>query len=200
MGTKNDSGWTIRQQEIINAARKIICSRGIENLTVREIADELKMTDGALYRHFKSKKEIISLLIDNIEETLLRTIKEAAEKSNEPLRKLSGILFSHLSYAEQRKGVTFIIINETMNLRDRNLQRKMFGVINKYLKMIKSILAEGIAAGKFRKDLDVTSAGIAFFGMVQSMVTLWALSGFRYALRKDRLEERMNIYKNGILT
>ncbi|MBK6840110.1 MAG: TetR family transcriptional regulator [Bacteroidetes bacterium] len=37
--------------------------------TVREIANHLELTDGALYRHFSGKKEIISLLIDDIEES-----------------------------------------------------------------------------------------------------------------------------------
>jgi AcrR family transcriptional regulator len=199
MKTKIGLGKSARQQEIVDAARKIISCRGAENLTVREIANELKITDGALYRHFKSKKEIVSLLIDNIEKTLLATIEEAAKKSNEPLRKLSDIFISHLSYAEQRKGITFIIINETLSLKDKSLQRKMFGVIDKYLKTIKSILTEGIALGKFRKELDVTSASIAFFGMVQSMVTLWALSGFKYSLRKDRIDELLSIYMKGVV-
>lgn len=200
MKTKTDPGKSARQQEIVDAARKIISCRGVENLTVREIANELKITDGALYRHFRSKKEIISLLIDNIEETLLSAIEEAAKKSKDPLQKLADIFLSHLSYAEQRKGITFIIINETLSLKDKSLQRKMFRVIDKYLKTIKAILIEGVALGKLRKELDVISASIAFFGMVQSMVTLWALSGFRYALRKDRLEGRLNIYKKGIVT
>jgi len=193
------AGRTDKQIKIVKSARRIISEKGIEKLTIREIAKDLGVTDGALYRHFRSKKEIISLLIDNIEETLLAAIEEAAKSSSEPLRKLSDIFLTHLSYAEQRKGITFIIINETLSLKDKSLQRKMFGVINKYLKMIKAILIEGITSGKFRKDFDVTSAGIAFFGMVQSMVTLWALSGFRYALRKDRLEQRLNIYWEGIL-
>ena len=190
---------SVRQQEIIDAARKIISSTGIENLTVREIAKELKITDGALYRHFRSKKEIISLLIDNIELTLLADIDKAAKKSSDPLQKLKEIFLSHLSYAEQRKGITFIIINETLSLNDKRLQEKMFNVINRYLSTIEKILLEGKALGKFRKELDIASASIAFFGMIQSMVTIWALSGFRYALRKDRLEERLNIYKKGIL-
>jgi len=190
---------SVRQQEIIDAARKIISSTGIENLTVREIAKELKITDGALYRHFRSKKEIISLLIDNIELTLLADIDKAAKKLSDPLQKLKEIFLSHLSYAEQRKGITFIIINETLSLNDKRLQEKMFNVINRYLSTIEKILLEGKALGKFRKELDIASASIAFFGMIQSMVTIWALSGFRYALRKDRLEERLNIYKKGIL-
>lgn len=190
---------SVRQQKIIDAARKIIGSKGIENLTVREIAKELKVTDGALYRHFRSKKEIISLLIDNIELTLLTDIDNAAKKSNDPMQKLREIFLSHLSYAEQRKGITFIIINETLSLNDKRLQEKMFNVINRYLSTIEKILAEGKTLGKFRKEFDIASASIAFFGMIQSIVTIWALSGFRYALRKDRLEERLNIYKKGIL-
>lgn len=190
---------TLRQQEIVGSARKIVSSRGIGNLTVREIAKELKITDGALYRHFRSKKEIVSLLIDDIEETLLTIIEEAARKSEDPLQKLEDIYLSHLSYAEQRKGISFIIINETLSIRDKSLQRKMFGVINKYLKTIKAILLEGIRLGKFRKEMDLTSASIAFFGIVQSMVTFWALSGFRQSLRKNRINEMLKIYKRGIV-
>ncbi len=199
MKAKTDSSKSIRRQEIINAARKIISSRGIENLTVRKIADDLRVTDGALYRHFKSKKEIVSILIDDIGKTLLITIEEAAKESEKPLHKLSDIFVSHLSYAEQRKGITFIVINETLNLKDKSLRRKMFGVINKYLKMIKAILVEGVDSGIFRKDLDITTASIVFFGMVQSIVTLWALSGSKHSLRKDRLDELFSIYTKGVM-
>ena len=194
-----DLGKGGRRQEIIDAARKIISNKGFENLTVRQIAGELRVTDGALYRHFKSKKEIISLLIDSVEDTLLLAIEEAVREPKDPLGKLFDIFVSHLSYAEQRKGVTFIIINETLSLKDKGLQDKMFGVIGKYLKTIKLILEEGIASGMFRRDLDVVSASLAFFGMVQSSVTLWALSGFKYSLRRDRLMERFGIYKRGII-
>lgn len=195
----NTSKYSIRQQEIVESVRKIITSRGIENLTIHEIAKDLKITDGAIYRHFKSKKEIISLLIDDIEKTLLSAIESAVGKVKEPLEKLESILSSHLSYAEQRRGVSFIVINETLNLQDKSLQRKMFGVIHRYLKKIKEILLDGIKSGAFRKDVDIVSAGIAFFGIVQSMVTLWTLSGFKYSFNKSRLEKIFDIYKKGVI-
>lgn len=188
-----------RKHEIISAARKIISSKGFANLTVRQIARDLNLTDGALYRHFKSKKEIVSLLIDNIEDTLLSAIEEAARARRDPLDKLFDIFLSHLSYAEQRKGITFIIMNETLSLKDKGLQDKMFGVIDRYLKTIKLILKEGIASGRFRGGLDLVSASLAFFGTVQSTVTIWALGGFKYSLRKDHLKEIFSIYKRGIL-
>ncbi len=191
--------YSLRQQEIVESARRIITSKGIENLTIHEIARGLRITDGAIYRHFKSKKAIISLLIDDIEKTLLSAIESAAEKAEGPLEKLKSIFASHLSYAEQRRGVSFIVINETLNLQTKDLQEKMFGVIHIYLTRIKDILLNGIESGEFRKDIDAVSASIAFFGMVQSMVTLWALSGFKYSLRKDCIEKLFSVYAKGIV-
>lgn len=190
---------TPRQQEIVNAARKIITSRGTKSLTVRQIAKELKITDGALYRHFDTKNGIIRLLIGDIEDTLLNNIQEAAQKSDDPLQKLKNIFFSHLSYAEQRKGLTFIIINETLSMKDKKLQKKMYEVVRRYLKTIETIFSEGINSGKFRKGINTASASITFFGMVQATVTIWSLSGFNSSLVNNRLNELFDIYKKGIV-
>lgn len=194
-----NSKTTLRQQKIINSARQIIITKGMEHLTVREIAKDLKMTDGALYRHFKSKKEILNLLIDDIEQTLLEAIETAARKSAQPLNKLELIFLSHLSYVEQRKGVSFIVINQTLSMKDRFLQKKMFAVVNRYLRTIREVLAEGVLQKIFRNDLDLEASSIMFFGIVQSLVTLWGLSGYRYRLRRKRLEYMFKLYTATIL-
>lgn len=189
------SNGTVRQREIIIAARAVIFSKGIEKLTVREIAKELKITNGALYRHFKSKNEIISLLIDDIEETLLSAIQEAANKTGDPLEKLESIFLSHLSYSEQMKGTSFTVINQVSGLKDKRLKRKMLGVLSKYLKTIKGIVIQGMESGIFRKDIDPNSASIVFLGTLQSMVTLWCLSGYKLSLKKVQFTQMLGIYK-----
>ncbi|MFH0924598.1 MAG: TetR/AcrR family transcriptional regulator C-terminal domain-containing protein [bacterium] len=74
----------------------------------------------------------------------------------------------------------------------------MFDVLQGYLKKIKETLAEGVKSGEFKKDLDIDSASIAFFGLVQSMVTLWALGGFKDNLNRKNIEELFNIYEKGV--
>jgi len=189
----------VRQREIIIAAREVIFSKGIEKLTVREIAKELKITNGALYRHFKSKYEIMSLLIDDIEENLLSAIQDAAKKSGDPLQKLENIFLSHLSYSEQMKGTSFTVINQVSGIQDKDLKIKMFGVLNKYLMTIKEILIEGMEEGIFRKDIDSTSASIVFFGTIQSIVTLWCLSGYKLSLKKAEFTQAVDIYKSWLV-
>ncbi len=189
---------THRQQAIVDAAKKIIISKGFENLTIRAIAQEMSLTDGALYRHFKSKHEIISLLIDDVENSLLTVIEIPARFSGDPIAKLKKMFFTHLSNAEQRKGMTTIVINECFTIRDKRIKKKMFKVMAVYQEILKGVLREGIKAKKIRKDVDVDAAGIAFFGMVQAAVVFWALSDFSYKLKNNTLDRMFDQYIRGI--
>jgi AcrR family transcriptional regulator len=189
---------SLRQQEIVRAVRTIITEKGMESLTVRTIADKLGVTDGSLYRHFKSKHDILFLLIQEIGQTLLQAVDGSIPQGKDPVEKLERIFFTHLSYAQQRKGISFIVIMETINLKDRRLQRQMWGVIDQYLERIRGILKEGVRLGKFKSNLDIVTASVAFFGMIQSLVTIWSLSNYKVLLSTERLKQAFSIFKNGI--
>jgi len=194
----NTSKLTKGQQSIVNAAKRIIISKGFESLTIRAIAKEISVTDGALYRHFKSKQEIISLLIDDVELSLLTAIEKPAYSSGDPVEKLKKIFLSHISNAEQRKGMTLIIINESFSFRDNKIRKKMLKVMSRYQETLKMVLMEGINLRKIDKNIDVDAAGIAFFGMVQAAVTFWALSNFSYRLKSKSLDRMFDQYVRGL--
>jgi len=188
-----------RKKEIVETARRIISHQGMKSLTINAIARELKLTDGALYRHFKSKREILELLVEEIEDTLLSVVDEASITTRDPLEKLETIFSSHLSYAEQRKGVTFLIITETLNLQDRDLQKRVLAVMSDYISRLEALLREGITNGSIRDDIDTYSASLAFWGMIQSTATIWALSGYRHSLKKN-WRKMLDIFKDGVST
>lgn len=187
-----------RRKEIIETARKIISSSGMQSLTINAIAKELKLTDGALYRHFRNKHEIIEMLIEDIEDTLLGAIESAAVNIEDPVKKLENILSCHLSYAEQRRGVSFLIITETLNIKDRKLQKLMMNVLQNYLNKIETIIEEGIKKGIFDKNIDLHSAGTVFLGIIQSAVTLWALSGYSHSLGRKH-HTLFRLFLNGLM-
>jgi len=168
----------------VEAARKIIATRGMEALTVREIAREVGISDGDIYRHFASKKDILMLLIEDIEKTLLEAVERAATEKAGTLESLGNVLKAHLSYVEQRRGISLIVISETVRLADKNLRRRMFEVINRYLNAIEGLLARGVKSGQIRQDIDPGTAALTFFALVHATVTLWALSNSSYSLAK----------------
>ncbi len=172
----------LRQKEIIDAARKLIVKYGSENITVKKIAKEIGVTDGALYRHFKSKREILSFLADDIENTLISDIDSQNTGDINSIETLEKILLAHISAIEQRKGVTFQVIAEIVSLGDKKLNKKVSGTIIKYTERIQAILNNGKEKGIIKPDLDTDAAAALFFSMIQGLVNIWSLAQYEFNL------------------
>lgn len=178
---------TVRRRQIASAARKLIVKYGSEHVTVRRMAREIGVSEGAIYRHFRSKKDILSFLIDDIEETLIADVEKNPMASAGALETLERILVDQMSGIEQRKGVSFLVIAEIVSLGDKKLNKKIHDVIDKYLSSIRNILTEGVQAGVIRPDIDLDATASLFFGMVQGMVNIWALSQYSFNLEQKFL-------------
>jgi TetR/AcrR family transcriptional regulator len=186
----------LRRKQIIETLRKIIIKYGSEHVTVRTLAKEIGVSGGAIYRHFKSKREVLLFLVDYIEENLVGDIEKAYPIKN-PMELLGKISRDLLSSIEQRKGVSFLVIAEIISLGDKRLNRKISEVLNNFLGHIKQIILEGIKAGEIREDIDADMAATTFFGMLQGLVTIWFLNGFPSTL-EIKNESMWNIFLEAI--
>ena len=61
MGTRErkEREKLLRKHSILNAAEKIFFKRGLESITIEEIAEEAELAKGTIYRYFQSKDELI---------------------------------------------------------------------------------------------------------------------------------------------
>ena len=57
-----------RKEEILIVALHLFARDGYEAVSVSQIAGELDMTKGALYRHYKSKREIFDCIVQRMEQ------------------------------------------------------------------------------------------------------------------------------------
>ena len=175
----------IRRDQIVTAVRKLIINRGSENVTVRAIANEVGLSEGALYRHFKSKRDILSLLADTIELDLLGDININTTEGSSYMEILDNVLRGHLSAIKQRQGISFQVIAEIISLGDKKLNKRIYEIINKYMEGIKELLKKGVESGELRKDLDLDGTALVFFGMIQGLVNIWALSNYESNLEEN---------------
>ncbi len=186
----------IRRQQIIEIIRNIISSKGIEYVTISEIASGIGITKTAIYRHFKSKRDILSLLIDNIEETLMEKL-DSAVTGDDPIQNLKDTLLAHLTYARERRETSFIVIMGAMQFSDTLIRHKISLLIQKYLRKIRKILTNAIKHGLVRKDINPRIAAISFLGLIQSTVTVWSYKNFNFTPKKIH-EVLWSIYMQGI--
>ena len=57
-----------RKEEILTVALHLFAKDGYEAVSVSQIAGELDMTKGALYRHYKSKRDIFDRIVERMEQ------------------------------------------------------------------------------------------------------------------------------------
>ena len=173
----------VRQQQIIAAAGSLIFKYGSEHLTVKRIAAEVGISEAAIYRHFKSKKSILSFLLSSIEESLLADISpETAGTQPLTLDTIERILRNHFSAISMRKGISFQVIAEIISLGDRNLNLQASQTIGKYIARLKELLAEAVRDGAVRRDIDLDASATLLFALIQALVNIWSLSDGKLAL------------------
>ncbi|KHE92638.1 MAG: TetR/AcrR family transcriptional regulator [Candidatus Scalindua rubra] len=185
----------IRREQIVNIIRNIISSKGIEDVTIREIAMHMGTTKGAIYRHFKSKRDILNLLIENIEETLMEVIDKSVD--NDPIQYLNNILLNQLTLAKNRRKTSFVVILGVMQFSDPSIKKKISQTVEKYVRRIEEILLKAIQLKKVNSETNPKTSAIAFFGLIQSSITMWSYKKFNF-VPKELHSQLWNIYYQGI--
>lgn len=185
----------IRREQIVNIIRRIISSKGIEDVTISEIAKHMGTTKGAIYRHFKSKKDILNLLLENIEETLMDVIDKSADK--DPIQYLKNILLNQLALAKNRRKTSLVVILGAMQFSDPSIRKKISQLIEKYLRRIEEILSKAVRSGMVKSELNPKTSAIAFFGLIQSSITMWSYKKFNF-VPEELHSQLWSIYHQGI--
>lgn len=82
---------------ILAAAAKVFHERGYTNTTLKHIADEARLTRGAIYWHFQNKRDIFSAYHEQMHSTFMNeVIASRADENSNPLQKLRNLCISLL--------------------------------------------------------------------------------------------------------
>ena len=181
----------------MDAARKLIVRSGSEHVTVRNMAKEVGITEAAIYRHFKSKREILSFLADSVADGLLHDIDMARTVGFTSLEIIDEILRTHLSGIKQKRGMSFLVLAEVISFGDKSLNKKVSDNIQIYVDRLKILLSDGVRAELIRKDIDLEAAASLLFGMIQGLVYRWALSGYKFDLT-EKYSDQWKVYKKSL--
>lgn len=168
-----------------DAAGAIMATRGSEHITIKEIAKEIRLSEGAIYRHFRNKRDILALMVEHAEDSLLNDIDRSSIPGRTPLQILEKALQNHVSSIRQRQGVSFQVIAEVVSLGDKKLNKQASQALDHYTSRIRDLLSSGIKAGEIRKEVDPEAAALMVASMIQGLVNSWFLSN-----RDFNLEER----------
>lgn len=142
-----------RREIIVATTLQLVAENGIQGTTIERIAAEVGMSQGGIYRHFRSRTEILLAVVDRIFEQIFALYE--AEPGRDPLEQLRDIarrhtnLMSdeHLSFA--RPWLEFIAAAPRVGLRQAVADKQRTAMV-----AIAEIVDRGKQGGSIRADLD----------------------------------------------
>ncbi len=180
--------YTKRQQEIINASIQLIARDGIQQLTIKNLAHELSITEGAIYRHFKSKMDILLGILDQFRSSKAHALGQVTSEDRSEIEKLEQIFLQRFKQFSNNPALTAVIFSEEIFQNDKKLANEVYDIMESVQKTILSIIEKGQKNDNIRKDIPSTSLSMMFIGTLRFIVTKWHLSGFAFDLEQEGIE------------
>lgn len=178
--------FTERQIEIMEAATLRIDKFGIQELTIKNLASDLSLSEAALYRHFKSKNEILlGLLTYFILEMNERLAVIIEDKEKQPSELLKKVFVSQLNTFVQKPAIVSVIFSEGIFQFNKDLSDKVSTMMALMQKNINALIVRGQNEGVYGKLLGADTITTIIMGSMRMVVLKWKLSGNKSNLVND---------------
>ncbi|MGC2778344.1 MAG: TetR/AcrR family transcriptional regulator [Bradyrhizobium sp.] len=169
-------------EAIRKAGLRLIFQRGYEAMSLRQLAAEVGIQPGSLYNHISTKQELLSELIQDHINDLLRELEAALRDRRGAVERLRAFVAFHVGYHMTRKREVFIANSELRSLDPRNYEA-VVALRGAYERRLADILTDGVAEGVFDVD-DVQVATFAIIALLTGLCS-WYRPGGR--LTKDAI-------------
>lgn len=181
---------TERQKEIIVKAIKIIAEDGIQNLTIKNLAKAVGVTEAALYRHYENKQSIIMSIIDHFEE-FSRTGSDEVPSS--PIEAMKHFIMSRYDKFISNPELSKVMFSEALFLNDKHISERMRMLIHGHRVELEELIDAAKKKGQINNDLDTRSLFRMIVGSMRLLVTQWCYNGYSFDLKKEGTDLWNNI-------
>jgi AcrR family transcriptional regulator len=140
-----------RTEELIRkTAIELIAKHGFEAMTLRQLAEQVGIQPGSIYRYFPSKGKLLAQLqIEHLEFLLSHWLEEVKNLDDSVLVRLEAFVDFHIRYHTLRRQEVFVANMELRSLESEDY-KQVVALRRRYERILQSILQEGVAQGLFR--------------------------------------------------
>jgi len=180
-----------RQKEIVDATIKIIAQKGIQKFTIKNLAIMIGISEAALYRHFRSKHDIMLAVLEKFREFSNFQLRENSTGLTS-LEEVRAFLFDRYRKFTENPDMAVVLFGEENFQYDAELSQKLLSIMNTHGEVIKKMIKKGQEKHQIRDDISPQSMFRIIVGSMRLLVNQWCLSRFRF----DLLDEGDKLWQN----
>lgn len=188
--------FTDRQIEIMEAATAIIDKSGIQNMTIKNLATDIGLSEPALYRHFNSKNDILLGLLEYFKAEMKgRLSSVGSAEGSAPGDVLRQIFKLQLQAFSAKPAIVSVIFAEGIFHFDEALSGKVSEIMSLMHDYVRNNIKKGQEAGNYTTFINHSVLTTIITGGMRMAVLKWRLSGHKANLVKDGMAVLEGILK-----
>lgn len=180
---------TDRQMEIIEAAGKILTTSGINGLTTKNVAAEMKFTESAIYRHFKSKEDIIVAMLHYLAETMDGRLSDAVSAANGPEERFKALFRSQYRFFKAEPHFVVAVFSDGLMEQSERINDAILKIMATVMRQLMPIVMEGQQKQVFTNAISAEELLHIVLGTFRLQMFKWRVANFGFDI--DRQSENM---------
>lgn len=138
----------VRSEQIRSAALGEFARRGYEATTMADIGAAVGIRGPSLYKHVRSKQELLASVIDATMTALLREHRTAVEGAGDPVERLRRAVEAHVRFHARNRVEAFVGNRELRSLTEPH-RSAILALRAEYEQGFRRLIDEGVDAGVF---------------------------------------------------
>ncbi|HKV78797.1 MAG TPA: TetR/AcrR family transcriptional regulator [Candidatus Sulfotelmatobacter sp.] len=107
------------------------------------VARRVGLVPSAIYRHFKSKDEVLEATISHIRWRLMENVRAARNSTSDPVKCLRCLLKLHVDLVRENRGILHIVFSDSVYSGRPGRKGRMYRTIDGYRGQIASFISQG---------------------------------------------------------
>jgi len=165
---KRQSG-DIRRIQIKSAVKEIIFYEGLQNLTTKNIARKVGISEGTVFKHYVSKKAIIDDILKDVRNELVEPLRLISFAKTSPSVRLEEHICFHLDYLTRNEGITILLFTEASYQNDAALKKLLNETYHLLEQSFARIINDGITEGIWDNRVSVKDLASLYMGIPLAM-------------------------------
>lgn len=176
---------TDRQLEIIQAAGKLLASKGLSGLTVKTLAAEMGFVESALYRHFKSKDDILVLMLEYLYQNIQERFEPILAQEVDVKTKLVQIFDSQFRYFKENPHFVIVVLSDGLIDESEGMRNQIIKMFLYKIQIINELVSQCISNGKIQPVLPQDTLIHFLMGGFRLTMFKWKALKFSFDLVKE---------------
>ncbi len=173
-----------RQLEIIEAAGHLVTEDGFAALTTKRLAERMHFTEAALYRHFKSKEEILVTMLHHLAQNIDERLGRVAAEHPEPLERVRAMFDSQFTYFQKNPQYLMAIFATGMLEASHGIDAGIERIMVVKRRHLLNAIKDGQRSGDFTSDHSAETLSHILMGTFRLHMLQWRMSGRSFDVRR----------------